>query len=124
MSHVNTTMHSALDNMYISHVAKKELQASTLFKRAQDRGREREREDGREGRRDRVANSRYYVGSFRRESIWQIGQSLRGQNFSSGCDDGVEMRLLVRGGGVGLYQDGGRRDGVRKLFRRVHFLPD
>lgn len=79
---------------------------------------------GKEGERDRVANSRYYVGSFRRESIWQIGQSLRGQNFSSGCDDGVEMRLLVRGGGVGLYQDGGRRDGVRKLFRRVHFLPD
>lgn len=122
MSHVNTTMHSALDNMYISHVAKKELQASTLFKRAQDRG--RERMGGKEGERDRVANSRYYVGSLRRESIWQIGQSLRGQNFSSGCDDGVEMRLLVRGGGVGLYQDGGRRDGVRKLFRRVHFLPD
>ena len=53
-------------------------------------GGERERREG--GKRDRVANSRYYVGSFRCESIWQIGQSLRGQNFSSGCDDGVGMR--------------------------------
>lgn len=65
----------------------------------------------------RTANWRYYVGSFRRESIWQIGQSLRGQNFSSGCDDGVERtRLPPERGGVGLYEDGGRRDGVRKLF--------
>lgn len=116
------------------HATKREAQVSSLFKRAWKRERERGKEGGnererkrggrKEGKRDRVANSRYYVGSFRCESIWQIGQSLRGQNFSSGCDDGIEMRLLVRRGGVGLYQDDGRRDGVRKLFRRVHFLPD
>lgn len=35
---------------------------------------------------------RYYVGSFRRESIWQIGQSARGQNFSSG---GWEARVAT-----------------------------
>lgn len=108
-------MHLAFENMHILHIARS-LQASTLFQ-------ENERKRGGEGR-ERETNWRYYVGSFRCESIWQIGQSLRGQNFSSGCDDGVEMRLLVREGGVGLYQDGGRRDGVRKLFRRVHFLPD
>lgn len=106
-------MYSILDDFHISHAVAK---TSGCVKECV---REREREI--EG----VANWRYYVGSFRRESIWQIGQSLRGQNFSSGCDDEVETRLPgFQGGGVGLYEDGGRRDGVRKLFRRVHFLLD
>lgn len=109
-------MLSALDDFHISHAAKRSLRASGLCKGACARERKRER--------GRVVNWRYYVGSFRRESIWQIGQSLRGQNFSTG-DDGVETRLLVReGGGVGRLYEDGRRDGVRKLFRRVHFLPD
>ena len=93
-----------------------------------EREREGEREErergGRGGKRDRVANSRYYVGSFRCESIWQIGQSLRGQNFSSGCDDGVGMRGCWSEGVVSGCTRMMEGESVRKLFRRVHFLPD
>ena len=89
--YINITIHSTLHNMHISLQKERHKFLHYLKEHERERGKERgrrEREEG-GGKRDRVANSRYYVGSFRCESIWQIGQSLRGQNFSSGCDDGM-----------------------------------
>lgn len=48
-----------------------------------------------------VSPRRYYVASFRRESIWQIGQSLRGQNFSSDREDRVATERSTEEGGRG-----------------------
>lgn len=57
------------------------------------------------GTRGTESARRYYVGSFGRESIWQIGQSLRGQNFSSDCEDRVTTeRSKGEEGGDGREQ--------------------
>lgn len=79
---------SVAGDFHISRFAERNLRATPGL----CKGTRKREEEGRE--RERAANWRYYVGSFRRESIWQIGQSLRGQNFSSGCDDGVERTRL------------------------------